>query len=182
MINHKCTHFARKCCHNLIWKTIHRVYITFSIRILTEEEVLEIKSLKLSDVIRQVTSIEDNDIQVRHLKILLGNLKPICNSRRTISKCRLDLVIYTCVSSSLSQRQVFSHVKFIYSEKATKFRIYELYVRKKKYNYRICAWLAICELRKKIRTRTRARTLARVRCACESRFEMCVRCACVRGL
>ena len=61
--------------------------------------MLEIKSLKLSDVIRQVTSIEDNDIQVRHLKILLGNLKPICNSRRTISKCRLALVIYTCVSS-----------------------------------------------------------------------------------
>ena len=41
---------------------------------------------------------------------------------------------------------------------------------------------SICELRKKIRTRTCARTLARVRCACETRFEMCVRCACVRGL
>ena len=39
------------------------VDITFSIRILTEEEVSEIKSLKLSDVIRQVTSIEENDIQ-----------------------------------------------------------------------------------------------------------------------
>ena len=35
---------------------------------------------------------------------------------------------------------------------------------------------------KKIRTHTRARTHARVRCACEIRFETCVRCACVRGL
>ena len=43
-------------------------------------------------------------------------------------------------------------------------------------------WYTICELRKKIRTRTRARTLARVRCACEIRFELCVRCVCVRGL
>ena len=41
---------------------------------------------------------------------------------------------------------------------------------------------AICELRKKNRTRTRARTLASVRCACKIRFETCVRCACVRGL
>ena len=40
--------------------------------------------------------------------------------------------------------------------------------------------IAICELRKKIRTRTRARTLARVRCACEKHIWTCVRCACVR--
>ena len=40
--------------------------------------------------------------------------------------------------------------------------------------------ISICELRKKIRTRTRARTLARVRCACEKAFKPCVRCACVR--
>ena len=32
----------------------------------------------------------------------------------------------------------------------------------------------------KNRTRTRARTLARVRCACEKAFKTCVRCACVR--
>ena len=37
-----------------------------------------------------------------------------------------------------------------------------------------------CELRNQIRTRTRARTFARVRCACEKAFETCVRCACVR--
>ena len=42
--------------------------------------------------------------------------------------------------------------------------------------------IANCELRKKIRTRTRARTLAGVRCAYETWFETCVRCACVRGL
>ena len=43
-------------------------------------------------------------------------------------------------------------------------------------------YFPICELRKKNRTRTRARTLAHVRCACEMKFETCVRCACVRGL
>ena len=47
-------------------------------------------------------------------------------------------------------------------------------------NYSSRAILAICELRNEIRTRTRARTLARVRCACEKHFETCVRCACVR--
>ena len=41
---------------------------------------------------------------------------------------------------------------------------------------------SICELRKKICTRTRARTLAHVRCACKKAFETCVRCACVRPI
>ena len=112
ILSNELYHFPRKFCHNLVWKaTLHCVHITISIRILTEEEVLEIKSLKLSDVIRQVTSIEDNDIQVRHLKILLGNLKPICNSRRTISKYRLDLVIYTCVSSKPQSETSFFSCK-----------------------------------------------------------------------
>ena len=39
---------------------------------------------------------------------------------------------------------------------------------------------SICELRNQIRTRTRARTFARVRCACKKAFKVCVRCACVR--
>ena len=37
---------------------------------------------------------------------------------------------------------------------------------------------ANCELR--IQIRTRARTLARVQCACEKHYEMCVPCACVQ--
>ena len=37
-----------------------------------------------------------------------------------------------------------------------------------------------CELRNEIRTRTRARMFAHMRCACKKAFETCVRCACVR--
>ena len=38
------------------------ICVCFS-RVLDEEEIAEIKALKLSDIIKQVTSIADNDIQ-----------------------------------------------------------------------------------------------------------------------
>ena len=84
-------------------------------RVLSEEEVEEIKSLSLADIIKQVTSIADDDIQNQVFEWKAGDpcAQPLQLNASNLEQCpHLKGYDYFQVRSDLNFRALFDALNF----------------------------------------------------------------------